>query len=69
MPWTTVAAITFVLSLLATRLGIVYAMRRRLLDLPGRRRSHATPTPRGGGIGIIVGIVFSLISFTGWSRV
>ncbi len=69
MPWTTVAAITFVLSLVVTRLGIVYATRRRLLDLPGRRRSHATPTPRGGGIGIIVGVVFSLISFAGWSSV
>jgi UDP-N-acetylmuramyl pentapeptide phosphotransferase/UDP-N-acetylglucosamine-1-phosphate transferase len=30
-----------------------YARRRGLLDLPGRRRSHAVPTPRGGGIGIV----------------
>ena len=66
--WTTVAAITFVLSLAATWLGIIYATRRRLMDLPGRRRSHATPTPRGGGIGIIVGVFFSLIGFAGWSH-
>src|SRR5690606_39731353 len=31
-----------------------HALRRGLLDLPGERRSHATPTPRGGGIGIVL---------------
>jgi UDP-N-acetylmuramyl pentapeptide phosphotransferase/UDP-N-acetylglucosamine-1-phosphate transferase len=29
-----------------------YALRRALLDQPGQRRSHATPTPRGGGAAI-----------------
>lgn len=34
-----------------------HALSRGLLDLPGERRSHALPTPRGGGIGIaIVGL-------------
>lgn len=37
-----------------TALAIGYARRRRLLDLPGRRRSHAQATPRGGGIGIVL---------------
>jgi UDP-N-acetylmuramyl pentapeptide phosphotransferase/UDP-N-acetylglucosamine-1-phosphate transferase len=27
-----------------------YALRRKLLDPPGPRRSHAMPTPRGGGV-------------------
>lgn len=31
-----------------------YALRRDLLDHPGRRRSHSVPTPRGGGLGIAV---------------
>ena len=30
-----------------------YALRRGLLDHPGERRSHRTPTPRGGGVGIV----------------
>ena len=30
----------------------VYALRRRLLDEPGARRSHRVATPRGGGIAI-----------------
>ncbi len=31
-----------------------HALRRGLLDLPGERRSHDVPTPRGGGIGIVL---------------
>lgn len=34
--------------------AIAYAHRRGMLDLPGQRRSHTIPTPRGGGIGIVV---------------
>jgi len=37
-----------------TWLGIGYARRRRLIDHPGQRRSHSEPTPRGGGIGIVL---------------
>ena len=32
---------------------------KKLLDLPNQRSSHRTPTPRGGGLGIV--IVFSFI--------
>jgi len=44
----------FALSLGVTWLGIRYARRRNLIDHPGQRRSHRVPTPRGGGIGIVV---------------
>jgi UDP-N-acetylmuramyl pentapeptide phosphotransferase/UDP-N-acetylglucosamine-1-phosphate transferase len=44
----------FVLSVLLTGLALVYAHRRGLLDQPGRRRSHDLPTPRGGGLGVVV---------------
>jgi UDP-N-acetylmuramyl pentapeptide phosphotransferase/UDP-N-acetylglucosamine-1-phosphate transferase len=30
------------------------------VDLPGQHRSHATPTPRGGGLGIAVALLGSL---------
>lgn len=39
--------------------AIRYAHRRRLIDQPGQRRSHRVPTPRGGGIGIVVAVVAS----------
>ena len=42
-----------------TWLAIRYAHRRQLLDLPGRRRSHAQPTPRGGGIAIVAAMLIS----------
>ena len=46
-----------VLSALLTEASILYARRRNLIDEPGMRRSHSVPTPRGGGIGIVVAIV------------
>lgn len=48
---------TMVLSALLTLIAIRYALRRQLLDLPGRRRSHAAPTPRGGGVAIVVAML------------
>ncbi|HEY0178564.1 MAG TPA: glycosyl transferase family 4 [Dokdonella sp.] len=48
---------TGALSALATWLAIRYARRRRLLDLPGQRRSHRVPTPRGGGVAIVVAML------------
>lgn len=39
-------------SALLTMAWTAFARRRALLDLPGARRVHAAPTPRGGGIGI-----------------
>ena len=40
-----------------------YALRRELLDQPGERRSHQVPTPRGGGIGIVLSLLLSLAWF------
>lgn len=53
-----------------TWLAIRYARRRRLFDLPGQRRSHDVPTPRGGGIAIVVAILFAWIAIgmTGATR-
>lgn len=52
-----VVAATGGLSAFLTVLAIRYALNRRLLDLPGQRRSHALPTPRGGGIAIVVAML------------
>lgn len=48
---------SFLLALAAARLMIVYARRHGMLDQPGQRRSHRIPTPRGGGIGIVLAAV------------
>lgn len=50
----------FAVAVAATWLAIRYALRRNLLDQPGERRSHATPTPRGGGIAIVVAMLLGI---------
>jgi UDP-N-acetylmuramyl pentapeptide phosphotransferase/UDP-N-acetylglucosamine-1-phosphate transferase len=34
-----------------------YALQRNLVDQPGERRSHSVPTPRSGGVGIVVAML------------
>ncbi|TYT23886.1 lipopolysaccharide biosynthesis protein [Luteimonas viscosa] len=43
-----------------TALARAYALRRRLIDQPGERRSHAAATPRGGGVSIVVVLLLAL---------
>jgi UDP-N-acetylmuramyl pentapeptide phosphotransferase/UDP-N-acetylglucosamine-1-phosphate transferase len=51
-PLAAVLGIAAMASALLTAAWTIFARRRALLDLPGARRVHSTPTPRGGGIGI-----------------
>lgn len=51
--WTWLPAL-WAATVLATWATLRYARRRRLIDQPGERRSHAVPTPRGGGLGMAV---------------
>ena len=46
--------LSFVIAWLSARAAMAYAHRRGMLDRPGQRRSHSIPTPRGGGIGIVI---------------
>lgn len=55
-----ITAATFVLSALLTGAVRRVAVSRGLLDVPNARSSHAAPTPRGGGVGIV------LSSLTAW---
>ncbi len=59
--WSTACIAVFLVASACTRLSIAYAVRRHLYDLPGRRRSHGTAMPRGGGIGIVAGILVALV--------
>jgi UDP-N-acetylmuramyl pentapeptide phosphotransferase/UDP-N-acetylglucosamine-1-phosphate transferase len=47
---------SFASSILVTRELIPLLRRQGVLDVPNRRSSHTIPTPRGGGLGILVGI-------------
>jgi len=46
-------------SALGTWRARAYAVRRRLFDQPGERRSHSVATPRGGGIAIVAVVLLA----------
>ena len=45
------------IALIVVRIAIAYAHHRGMFDQPGQRRSHSIPTPRGGGIGMVVAVL------------
>jgi UDP-N-acetylmuramyl pentapeptide phosphotransferase/UDP-N-acetylglucosamine-1-phosphate transferase len=56
-PLAVIFVIALALSWLATG-GVLRQLRRRaILDRPNERSSHAIPTPRGGGIGILAALL------------
>ena len=50
----------FCIGLAGTWLARRYALQRNLIDLPGERRSHELPTPRGGGVAIAMALVVAV---------
>lgn len=55
----------FVAAAVLTWLARRYALHRQLLDQPGQRRSHSIPTPRGGGISIVVVVLVGCMVLAG----
>lgn len=67
--------ITFILLTILSYLGVYlirrYAERRQIIDHPNERSSHITPTPRGGGLTIVVLVLLAGVwsaEEAGWSR-
>lgn len=61
IPWTCWTASFVLIASAGTWLARRYAVRRRLLDEPGERRSHRLATPRGGGIAIVVAMLVAIL--------
>jgi UDP-GlcNAc:undecaprenyl-phosphate GlcNAc-1-phosphate transferase len=57
-------ALAFLLALAGTALARRLATRLGLIDAPGHRKVHTTPTPRNGGIGIFWGFAIPLLLAT-----
>lgn len=51
-----VFAVSWVLTLVLRR----YALAKSLMDIPNERSSHSVPTPRGGGVAIVVAFLLAL---------
>jgi UDP-N-acetylmuramyl pentapeptide phosphotransferase/UDP-N-acetylglucosamine-1-phosphate transferase len=60
--------IAFFIAFGVVRAAIAYAHRRGMFDQPGQRRSHKIPTPRGGGIGIIVSVLLTMPACLLWMQ-
>ena len=58
--------LAFGISLLLTFFLRIYALKRRLIDIPNARSSHSVPTPRGGGVAIVVTFL-ALLPLLGWA--
>jgi UDP-N-acetylmuramyl pentapeptide phosphotransferase/UDP-N-acetylglucosamine-1-phosphate transferase len=58
--WSLLAATAFVAAFVVVRIVERYARTLGLVDLPNLRSSHVVPRPRGGGLGIVAGVVLGL---------
>lgn len=63
--WCALVAV-FVASWLLTLLLRRYALAKSLIDIPNARSSHSIPTPRGGGVAIVIGFACALVFM--WER-
>lgn len=62
-----VAAVVMIVSLLLTGQFRKYALAKGLLDTPNARSSHAQPTPRGGGVAIVVSTLAAFLALGAWA--
>lgn len=55
-------------SLMLTWILRRYALSRSLMDIPNARSSHSVPTPRGGGVAIVLAYlaVLPVVGYAGW---
>ena len=63
------SVILFILSLTITYLVRIFALRHKILDIPNERSSHSAPTPRGGGVAIVVSWYIGITIFFFWNLI
>ena len=59
--WSLLAAVALIAAYAGVRLVERHARTLGLVDLPNTRSSHVIPRPRGGGLGIIAGVIVSAL--------
>jgi glycosyltransferase WbpL len=57
---------TFLFSIIFVGFVRRYAIRENIIDLPNDRSSHTIPTPRGGGVAIVVSFTSALCALSYW---
>lgn len=53
--------VSFAFSISVTGLIQKYAIKHSLIDVPNERSSHSIPTPRGGGLSIIIPVLLCIV--------
>src|SRR5471030_97572 len=59
-----IAVVIFIISFILTWCLRVYALKNNVIDVPNQRSSHSVPTPRGGGIAIVVSFLIGLFALS-----
>ncbi|QPK61832.1 glycosyltransferase family 4 protein [Methylomonas sp. LL1] len=62
-------AVVLLVSILLTGVIRSYALSRKVLDIPNQRSSHTVPTPRGGGLAIVLAFMAALLMLFFTSRI
>lgn len=57
---------TLIAALVGTGLLRRYALSRNVLDVPNDRSSHSVPTPRGGGVAVVIAFIGAMLAL--WVR-
>lgn len=55
-------AVTFTASAILVGVVRAHALKKNIVDLPNARSSHSRPTPRGGGIAIVLSFLSALVA-------
>ena len=59
----------FLLSLILTGVLRRYALHKNVMDLPNARSSHSVPTPRGGGLAVVISFSLALAALCFYAQV
>ena len=54
---------TFIFSFVLTYYVRRFALKNNIIDTPNERSSHSNPTPRGGGLAIVLSFYFAVMAF------
>lgn len=56
-----ILAVSTIVSAIGVGLIRRYAIQRQIIDFPNERSSHSTPTPRGGGLSIVIVVLIGTL--------
>lgn len=56
-----IAVVVFICSFVLTWLLRKYAIKNNVIDIPNQRSSHSAPTPRGGGVALVISFLIGLV--------